>query len=82
METITFKVHTLTERTIELNGGDKQEIEELAHQALLDKVEFGTFTSSYPFESEEAVVKICKKFGVNPVIQEDRVSLFKSLLGK
>jgi len=82
METITFKAHTLTERTIELDGGGKQEIEELAHQALLDKVEFGTFNSSYPLGSEKTVVKICHKFGVNPLIKEDRVSLFKALLGK
>jgi len=82
METITFKSHTLTERTIELDGCDKQEVEELTHQALLDKVEFGTFNSSYPLGSEKTVVKICKKFGVNPLIQEDRVALFKALLGK
>jgi hypothetical protein len=82
METITFKSHTVTERTVELDGNDKQEIEELTHQALLDKVEFGTFNSAYPLGSEKTVVKICKKFGVNPLIQEDRVSLFKALLGK
>ena len=82
METITFKSHTLTERTVELDGGGKQEIEELAHQALLDKVEFGTFNSAYPLGCEKTVVKICNKFGVNPLIKEDRVSLFKALLGK
>lgn len=82
METITFKAHTLTERTIELDGEGWEEIEELTHQALLDKVEFGTFNSSYPLGSEKTVVKICKKFGVNPLIQEDRVALFKALLGK
>jgi len=82
METITFKSHTLTERTVELGGNDKQEIEELTHQALLDKVEFGTFNNVYPLGCEKTVVKICNKFGVNPLIKEDRISLFKALLGK
>lgn len=82
METITFKSHTLTERTVKLSVFDQLEVEGLMKQALLDKVEFGTFDRSYPLGAEETVIQICSKFGVNPLIKEDRVSLFKALLGK
>jgi hypothetical protein len=49
-------------------------------EEFLSHIEYGSYSSSYLSGSDRAHIEFCRKFGVDPNINTDRVEFFKAVV--
>ena len=75
---LTFKGHTKTDRTVEVDDDDYILLEELMVAYFLQRIQFTSLENAYS-EEDRSLVKLCEKYGVDPHYAPDRLAFFKAV---
>lgn len=77
----TYGKREIVPQNGQLNPEDVQHLKKLMKDQLLSYITYSTFREgSCILETEQQVVDLCKRFGVDCSYGPDRVAFFKSLL--
>jgi len=77
---VQFSGHTKTARVVEVSEADFAALSNVMREAFLNHILFGSFDRPYS-DSDRWVVKVCEKYGVDPLYGPDRTAFFKALVG-
>lgn len=79
---IQLKTHIVQDRTVSVDESDLAELFGAVRQVFLHFIQYHDFhAKNCGHPVQEKLNQLCEKYGVNPEIEEDRVSFFESMLG-
>lgn len=79
---LPITVHEVVTREIELTPDDIALVRSWMAEEFLIHTEYGVYNSGFVSESNRAHIEFCRKFGVDPHIDTDRVEFFKAVVGR
>jgi hypothetical protein len=76
---LSFTGHSETTRTINFDEADLETLSDAVRTAFLTHIEFACFRDPYA-EYNRQLVKLCEKYGVDPLYTPDRLAFFKAVI--
>jgi hypothetical protein len=77
---LPITVREVVTREIELSPDDIEMIRSWMAEEFLSHIEYGVYNSRHVSDSDRAHIEFCKKFGVDPHVDTDRVEFFKAVV--
>ena len=78
---ISFAGHSPETRSVDLDSKDVETVAVAIREAFRNHIEFGRFKDPYG-DSDRAIVKLCKKYGVDVEYTPDRMAFLTAVLAR
>jgi hypothetical protein len=76
------RVREVVERDVELTPADIALVRSWMADALISHIQYHDYRSCYQGATNLAHIEFCKRFGVDPEIDADRVEFFKAVVAE